>query len=82
MAKWAFPTSEYKDVEVLLGWVVVLNRKNQNVMYALTRTLTNYMKDYETALATWESYVTQTNLALGRIMLEQFVQVRVHLKCF
>ena len=51
-------------------------------MYALTRTLTNYMKDYETALATWESYVTQTNLALGRIMLEQFVQVRVHLKCF
>ena len=39
------------------------------------------MKDYETALATWESYVTQTNLALGRIMLEQLVQVRVHLKC-
>ena len=55
MAKWAFPTSEYKDVEALLGWVVVLNRKNQNVMYALTRTLANYMKDYETALATWES---------------------------
>ena len=39
------------------------------------------MKDYETALATWESYVTQTNLALGRVMLEQFFQVRVHLKC-
>ena len=39
------------------------------------------MKDYETALATWESYVTQTNLALGRVMLEQLVQVRMHLNC-
>ena len=39
------------------------------------------MKDYETTPATWESYVTQTNLALVRIMLEQLVQVRVHLKC-
>ena len=81
LLKWVFPTSQYRDAEVLLGWVVVLNRKNQNVMYTHTHTLTNYMKDYETTPATWESYVTQTNLALGRIMLEQLVQVRVHLKC-
>ena len=60
---------------------MVLNRKNQNVMYTHTHTLTNYMKDYETTPATWESYVTQTNLALGRVMLEQLVQVRMHLNC-